>query len=433
MSITFKGQPIWPFVRIYLFQILGATNHIEAHKVESSKIKTVLKALFAYNPFTVFSRHKNWLFTATERRKAIVDKHVLRVSGFMSEIDKNCLVVEKPSTHQSHLSKKHIAEKHIVSEAYLLVSAHMIERFLRHNDLKIDNEQILLKILNEYSLTFDYKYFVRYLWSQKIATDLLLRLSPKPEKVLIECPYNILGYVWSFHQHNIKVIELQHGVIGNSHYAYILPKNSIFSPDEIWVYGKRDVRFLKEFNPQYAAEIFDTGLYYLDYAYRAFNQDIFAQYRKQYKHIIVFAGQAAVEEAVHQFIDSAAAENPETLFIYVPRFVDEVFTVKRSNVIFAPGVNIYQYLKWCDFHSTVSSTTCLEAAYYGKRTIFYNFENLATNYYDGTLIEGQGVRYINSPHQFRTAIESLTTSPENINSDGFSKFSLNHVSNLLKR
>lgn len=49
MSITFKGQPIWPFVRIYLFQLLGATNHQNAHQIESSKIKTVVKALFAYN------------------------------------------------------------------------------------------------------------------------------------------------------------------------------------------------------------------------------------------------------------------------------------------------------------------------------------------------------------------------------------------------
>lgn len=433
MSITFKGQPIWPFVRIYLFQLLGETNHLNAHKVESSKIKTVVKALFAYNPLTIFKRHKNWLFTATERRKLIGNKYIQRVSGFMSEIDENCLLIEKPSTHQPHISKKHIAEKHIISEAHLLLSAHIIERFLRYKKLTIDNENILLKILKDYSLSFDYNYFVRYLWSQKIATNLLLSFSHKPERVLIECPYNILGYVWSLHCHNIKVIELQHGVIGNSHYAYILPHNSIFSPDEIWVYGLRDVRFLNNHNPQYAVDVFDTGLYYLDYAYRAFDQDIFAQYRSKFKHIIVFAGQAAVEEAVHKFIDTAAVENPETLFIYVPRFADEIFDIELPNVIFAPGVNIYQYLKWCDLHCTVSSTTCLEAAYYGKKTIFFNFNNLATKYYEDTLIEGQGVRYISSPHQVRHAIESLITSTENINSDGFSKFSLDHVGNLLKR
>lgn len=433
MSITFKGQPIWPFVRIYLFQLLGETNHRNAHQVQSSKIKTVVQAVFAYNPFTVFKRHKNWLFTATERRKIIGNKYVQRVSGFMSEIDKNCLVIEKPSTHQPHISKKHIAEKQIISEAHLLLTAHIIERFLRYKKLKINNEQILLKILDEHSLSFDYKYFVRYLWSQKIATDILLSCSPKPEKVLIECPYNILGYVWSFHCHNIKIIELQHGVIGNSHYAYILPHNTIFSPDDIWVYGMRDVKFLKKYNPQYALEIFDTGLYYLDYAYRAFDQDIFAQYRQQYKFIIVFAGQAAVEDAVHKFIYTASADNPDALFIYVPRFADEVFAIERPNVVFAPGVNIYQYIKWCDIHCTVSSTTCLEAAYYGKKTIFYNFENLATNYYGDTLKEGQGVRYIESPDQFRSAIESLTASSEKINSDGFSKFSLDNIRNLLKR
>lgn len=432
MSITFKGQPIWPFIRIYLFQILGATNHQNAHKVESSKIKTVVKALFAYNPFTIFKHHKNWLFTATERRKMVDDKYIQRVSGFISEIDKNCLVLEKPSTHQAHISKKHIKEKNIISEAFLLISAHIIERFLRYKNLKINNEQILKKILKDYSLSFDYKYFVRFLWSQKIATDMLLCCSPKPENVLMECPYNILGYVWSFHNHNIKVIELQHGVIGNSHYAYILPFNSIFSPDEIWVYGKRDVRFLEKSNPHYANEVFDIGQYYLDYAFRVFKEDIFAQFRKQYKNIIVFAGQASVENAVHKFINAVASENQDTLFVYVPRFEDEIFNINLSNVIFAPGVNIYQYIKWCDIHCTVSSTTCLEAAYYGKKTIFYNFDNLASNYYNDSLIEGHGVRYINSPLQFKSALESLTMSTEKIISDGFSKFSLEKVTNLLK-
>lgn len=431
MSITFKGVPIWPFVRIYLFQILGHTNQVEAHKVESAKIKTILKALFAYNPFTLFRKHKTWLYTSTERRKAINGKYIQRVSGFISEVDKNCLVIEKPCPNIPHPCKKDILEKSVISEAYQLFAAHIIERFLRYRKIKIENEDIILNILSDLGISFDYKYYVRYLWSQKIVTDILLGCSGKPRRVLIECPYTILGYLWSFHVHNIKVVELQHGVIGTSHYAYILNHSSILSPDEIWVYGQRDVDFLKKYNPNYASRIYDTGLYYLDYAYRAFNSDVFEKYRHRYKFIVVFAGQAAVESASQQFLDDVSKYNPDLLFVYVPRYSDEIFKIERPNVIFAPGVNIYQYLKWCDFHSTVSSTTCLEAAYYGKKTIFYNYENLAYSYYGESLKEGEGVRYINNAPQFRKALEHLTC--ETIQSNCFSNFSIDFIAKLLNR
>lgn len=431
MSITFKGVPIWPYVRIYLFQVLGQTNLTEAHKVEFSKVKTVLKALFAYNPFTLFRKHKTWLFTSSERRKAIDGKYIQRVSGFISDIDRNCLVIEKPCTNLPHPSKKNIVEKNVISEAHQLLAVHILERFFRYRKINIENEDVIVNILSAIGITFDYKYYVRYMWSQKIVTDVLLHFSGKPQRVFVECPYTILGYLWSFHKHNIKVIELQHGVIGASHYAYILNHRSILSPDEIWVYGQRDVDFLKVHNPNYACRIYDVGLYYLDYAYRAFDIDIFEKYRHKYKYVVVFAGQDAVVSIAQQFIGDVAKNNADILFVYVPRRSNETFNVDCSNVLFAPDVNIYQYLKWCDYHCTVSSTTCLEAAYYGKKTIFYNYENLALSYYGDSLKEGEGVRYISNASQFRQAIELLTN--ESIKSNCFSNFSIELVTKLLSK
>lgn len=429
MSIKFKDIPVWPFLRIYLFQHLGGTNNLTAHDISFSKIWIVLRALFAYNPFQLFKEHRYWLYTASERRKQIDGKNILRVSGFISDINNKSLIIEKPSLHSPHFKKESIPEKCIISESLQIFGGHLIERFLRFLPLRIENEDIISNILKEQKIKFDYKYFIRFLFSQKLITDIFLKISKKPEKVLIECPYNIMGYVWSFHNHGVEVIELQHGVLGSSHYAYILNHNTILSPDQIWVYGRREFDFFKKENPFYSKKVSEMGMYFLEYANKAFSVDIFAVYRKQYNKIIVIAGQNAVEKPLHKFINQISELNKDYLFVYIPRYADEKFNIAKTNVLLAAGVNIYQYLKWCDIHVTVSSTTCLEATYFDKPTIFFDYNDLASNYYGEYLSDG--VSYIKSPLEFRCSVDDFFQNKPKIRKDVFHPFVIDEIKRML--
>lgn len=408
MSISFKGIPIWPYLRIYLMQVLGHTNNENAHGMSSSKIGTILKSLTAYSPLSFLKNHSIWLFNGQERRKQIGTKWIHRVSGFFASTNLAFLNIEKPQTGCRHLRKVDIEESDIVSEGWFILLSHLIERILRLVKLpKIENENILIHILNSYNLNFNYKYYTRYLWAQKLATDFILKLTAKPKVVFIECPYPIMGYQWSLKKHGIKVIELQHGVLNDSHYAYFFRHSSIFSPDEIWVYGDREKNYFKKINPHYSNIIRETGLYILDRANKEFRTDLFKDYRTQYERIIVFSGQSAVENEAQEFLDRIATLNQDYLFIYIPRHDSEVVNICLPNVKIRKNVNIYEYLKWCDLHLTISSTTCLEASYYGRKTIFFDFQNLATYYYGDYLKDENGVRYIHNPYEFRSAVKSL--------------------------
>lgn len=407
MSIAFKGVPVWPFLRINLLQILGHTNNESAHKVSSSKIIIILKSLFSYSPLYLFKRNPIWIFNGQERRKKIGDKWIHRVSGFFASSGIKFLDIEKPTKANRHLKKSKIEETDIISESWFILFSHIIEQILKYYNLKIDNEDILKKILNQNNIEFDYKYFIRYLWSQKIITDLILRLSSQPSVVFMECPYPIMGYIWSFKNHGIKVIELQHGVLNQYHYAYTLRYFSIFNPDEIWVYGDREKEFFHTYNPFYTKNVQEIGLYILDRAKAYFIDDIFINFRKKYVKIVVFSGQTAVEGASQEFLKDIAILNPDFLFIYIPRQENEIIDCNLINVIAKPNVNIYEYLKWCDLHVTISSTTCLEALYYNRKTIFFDFQGLASKYYGEYLRYENGVQYITNAHDFRKAVNEL--------------------------
>lgn len=432
-SIRVDGISVWPLLRIYLFQVIGQTDHRKAHRLSKGKFATVLRGLFAYNPLKVFGSHRTWVFNAAERRKQLNGAFVHRVSGFVSELLPDALFIEKPSERSFHRKKSEIAEKAIVSESWILVSAHLLERIMPRKWAVIENEALMKEILEKNKWNFDYAYFVRYLVAQRKILNFVLSITRKPDRVLIECPYNMMGYVWAFKRRGIKVVELQHGVVNQSHYAYVYNRSSVLYPDCIWVYGERERDFFEHVNPNYSKTVEQTGLYILEKANEVFTEDIFAPYRNRYSKIVVFAGQAAVERPVYSFLKRAADLNPEWLFVYIPRYPVENFPVRNANVVYAAKVNIYQYLKWCDVHATVSSTTCLEAMYYRKPTVFYDYENLASEYYGGFLSSGKGVEYIGGADRFREAVERLERNGATGYPRVFHPFDKNEIRNILNR
>lgn len=432
MSITFKDVPVWPFIRIYLLQVLGETNNRTAHDVSMSKVSLVLKSIIKTNPFNWLRSYPIWLFNARERRKNVRGKWVHRVSGFMNDLNVKFLDIEKPSASSVPMPKRLLDEKYLVSEGLPILTAHIIERLLRLFKQKISNEEILKEIVSKYAPDFNYKYFVRYLWSQKIAMKGLLALTHTPKVSIIECPYNMMGYIWALKVKGVKIIELQHGVIGNSHYAYILPYNSIFSPDELWVYGDEEYNFFMSQNPYYSQKVVPTGLYILQRAKEAFTEDIFKQYRDKYKRIVVFTGQALVENEIKIYIQEAAINNPDTLFVYIPRNAHESFENTSDNILFCPGVNVYEYLKWCDIHMTVSSTTCLEACYFYKPTVFYNFDNLSKTYYGNLFANTKCAAFVSDTSELDAAFDSFKNIQKSDFVNRFTPFCTDSISELLE-
>lgn len=405
MSIKWKGVSVWPFLRLYLKESITTQRE---NKASASNIRLVLKSLFSYNPFRALKRHDIWSFTACDRRKQIGGKRIHRISGAFASEGMNCLMIEKPLKGLGHYARKEIEEKDIVSEAWLLMSFHIIEFVSRHFALKLDNEDLLKSILKENDLVFNYHRCVHMLNAQRKAMRLMLTLAPKPKVAVMECPYDKMGYMWAFHDAGVKVVEMQHGSLNGNHIAYNgKAYETSMNPNCICVFGEDEYNYFVNEEPQYAPEVRMTGLYMLERANQYFVEDIFEKDRKNYKAIIVVAGQPVYEEKMSGFIDLVAMDNKELLFIYIPRQNRDDLRFESDNVRLVNGVNIYEYLKWADLHMTITSTTGLESQYFRTPTIFYDDRKISSRYFHGVLSESNGVQYVETPQQFKEAFNNL--------------------------
>ena len=283
----------------------------------------------------------------------------------------------------------------------------MVELLLRPFPVKIERETLLKQIMEELQVQIDYKSRLRWLLANRVSKDIILAIGHKPELVVLECYYTGMGKIWSFHNHNIPVVELQHGVINKNHYAYNSEyRSDVLYPDELCVYGVEEYAYFTRKQIPFAKRISQTGVYILEQADKYFIRDIFDEYRSQFDKIAVVAGETGFEEQVASFIDEVANKLPSWLFIYIPRRSTDL-KFCSPNVKFVFGVNIYEYLKWCDVHITRASTTGLEAHYFKKPVVFYDFDGVAKEYYKGVIDEKNGAFYLDSIDDFCALLPTL--------------------------
>lgn len=80
-----------------------------------------------------------------------------------------------------------------------------------------------------------------------------------------------MGYVWSLHEHGIPVIELQHGVLNDKHYAYNSEyRSNELYPDTLCVFGDDEYNYMQSDGCYYCKDVRKTGLYYMELAKTAF-------------------------------------------------------------------------------------------------------------------------------------------------------------------
>lgn len=408
MSVKYNGLSVWPHLRIYLVNKLF--NNKEPQTI-SGNFKLVLKTLFKFNPLCALKKHDIWAMFATDDRKKLGGQYVESVCGYLTDLNTNTLLIEKASKVVGHYSKDLMPEKDVISTSWFYLLIFSYERLLRLKKLKIENEEVIKQILKDYYIDFDYEYYIRVLLAQKRIAKLFLSLTKKPKIVFIEAPYVYMGFVWVFHEKGIPVIEIQHGVLNEHHYAYnsIHPSKEL-RPDEICVFGIREYNYLFEDNKNYADKVTMVGSYILEKADEFFTKDIFEEKREVYHSIVVVSGQVEIEQILLQFVEKIANKHKKIFFVYIPRDKNADISTNIANVEIRRGVNIYEYLKWCDIHITRSSTTCLEAHYFKKPNVFFNYQKMASNYYGEVLKEKNAAFYINNVEQFGEAYKKILES-----------------------
>lgn len=407
MKIKYKGVPVWLFLRCYLIAHMYSDRPSNTKSINKLNVKAVIGNLFCYPVINLFKKNRIWIYDGVITRKKVGEKYYHHVTGAITELVHDSLLLESPERVKKHYRMTEIPEKRIISNAWSILIARGLIPFIGR--IKIENGDLLEEIISEYKIKFDYNYYIKFFLAQRKTVDFLLRIAPNPKVVFMVNAYNQMGYVWSFHNHNIPVVEMQHGVINKGHFAYnSFFHNDVLHPDEICVYGEVEFNYFTIEQKNYCNKVTMTGLYLLDCSDKEFNTDIFSEYRKQYQKIVVLAGQTGYEELLMDFTEKLAIRQPSYLFIYIPRRHVDSSLLRQSNIIYKEGVNIYEYLKWCDIHSTISSTTCLEAHYFKKPIVFYVTKNsVAMDYYGGILGNENGAFYVNTTEDFIKVAEKL--------------------------
>src|SRR5690606_27241935 len=122
-----------------------------------------------------------------------------------------------------------------------------LKDYAKKENLNLNIEPLIKRFIGQYKfMSFYLKYF------------------HKPKVVFSVYPGGYLGYNYAFKEHNIPVVELQHGVIYPLHFSYntiLFKKSKLFKPDYIFTYGKKDKECLEKLNFLKKDNIFVVGSY----------------------------------------------------------------------------------------------------------------------------------------------------------------------------
>ena len=403
-QLMYRDISLWAVFRIYLADVLNEKYIGVTERGEPSRtaLFRLIRSFFYFNPFKIFKKYDIWLFDAAEQRKIFENKALLRNSGAIPEHFEKSLVIESPFP-KFHTNKKQIPDKNVISAALFYFITFIFECFFRFISLKFKGEAVLKQINKAYNINFTYKNTFYRFWGQYYTMLLLLKITKNPKLVTMICPSTKMGYVLAFKQKKIKVIEIQHGVINKNHQTYnSLIKNPQYSPDEIIVYGSAEKTVFERENRAFINPncVYPMGNYFLEKIKSSSTPDLFAKQRKEYDVIMAVAGQEDLEKRIITFLNRAAKINRKIFYAYIPRIEKDCtsfFTSTNTGTFIG---NIYECIKMCDVHTTVSSTTCLEANYFGKVNIFINFDNYSKLYYEEVFLNNSGAYFADTPEEF---------------------------------
>ncbi len=240
-------------------------------------------------------------------------------------------------------------------------------------------------------------------------------------------------------QMNIKVVELQHGIIGSEHCGYkaVTEISPNPYPDFFLSFGKKFRQFISPAIYK-DSQIKYVGSYIIDYAKNNALQ-YKSKFEKKYRHledkiIITVASQNTIDKELLLFYSNIAKNNKKYFIVFVPRVLEAYHhEYELDNLIIETELSIYECMVSSDIASTVYSTCALESLALGIPTLLINFENKAKELIGMFFNEDSTVRYCDNEAMFNDCIDKLLTIDRKlICTEGNTFFENNHENLVLK-
>jgi|GEM_PF-1216002 len=433
-QITVNGEQVWPYLRIRYYsahrlKAVGSQGEAgpglakpPSKAPSGSRPVRILRSMnnplggLRYGFRNWFRRYDYVVLTNSYYRRQQGAKYVNPfLDPVIDELGPNrVLCIERPSSSRSYATSE-IHTRHVVSEQVLIsLSLHLASlrrRFSRR--YVVANRRVLDSIEADLGLRMNPGALLEDHGARRKVFAWLFRIM-RPRALLLTCYYGREHAVKAAKDLGIRVVEVQHGVIGKEHPAYNVHREidrSCF-PDHLLVFGKRELATFDNSRFIDPASVHPVGSYYIDYIrdnYRAERQ--LRDQLSGYKSVVGVTLQWTFEKRLISFIAEAAQLDSDIFYMLIPRQPEQdeySNMVLPQNVAVIRDKNFYELMAYCDFHSTVYSTCAMEAPALGAQNILVDIDGLARAYFGSVLDDDRVTRFAATAEEYVEIVRSFT-------------------------
>ncbi len=408
-QIVVDRQSFWPFFRIFVYaQMLEGLLMVFDHGY-GSVFRKLKNSFFGFRHW--FSRY-DYVFISNEMERKKNDDNIIidkLAEGLIQKLGyHNSLYIEQ--VNNGHLDSNNYGKKKVVSFDLILILAGFYKKIKKPGyKVLIEGEDIFREILRKYNLRHDYREGIDTFLSKVFAFETMFK-HLRPKAIFIT-DYGNIAATYAAHKLGIRVIEFQHGVIGDGHPYYhpAVKLNDFFCPDYLLVFGMNDVKALSHGNYVSAPNIVPVGNYYLSILTdKEVNKNI-VNLIDGYEKSVCVPTDHATHGYLSRFFQSLAHQLPNYVFIISPRqlrLATDTYDFPK-NVKVITDYSFQEIVRHCDFNSSTNSTCCIEALALGARNILIDEDGLASQYFGRILTDVEITRFVRSKEEYINNIKSM--------------------------
>ena len=416
-SMVSNQVPIWQYIRNLIYGQTDCSKNLH----RQVKDFYCLARNHNWGNYQSFKKFKYLLFTDSNEEIIHNNQKIDKTSQNIIElVGDDLMIVVNPNGE--------IHNKSIECASHYMSSSFFHYRRWRNgltDPQNIEGLGCLEQILKKNSVNLDIDYFNRLFFTYvDIFSNWLIKVEPK--SVFINCYYSLFhqALIYACKKQKIKTIEMQHGLISNSHNQYS-PKKFIGKhtmPDYLLCYNDYVKTFTNKnyMDPQ---NIIPIGHYYVE---KKLNEKIdpVQRHTNSYRQIVAVSTQNDLEQKLIEEIETIALMKLDTLFIIKTR-TSKSITSTAKNIKINPGEDMYSLIKYADLHISCYSTVALEASMMGTPTILININNMSRLYYGAIIKEFENITICDSGNEVLNLMDNWA--PRNIN---HKPYALNNKQNI---
>jgi hypothetical protein len=426
-TIEYKGIKIWPFIRFQIHQIYrsfgvsGVRKSMPPRNRIASYIKDLLRMLITVSPKVLFLKNAAMLFTDDGSGLRHINGEMVDIFAvpiFDHEKKIIPIVIKKHPRYRTAFTS-------YINSFLLSILVKLCSCTEKLNSKKMYNMHILINIISELEIKYNIDKNILQIYSY-ITIFRRYFTFIRPTKLFVACYYGVDRMTASYvaKEIGIPVIELQHGVIYNRHFAYVtkvdIQKNPY--PDYVFCFGEGYKKWISPYICK-SANIFIVGNYYINFIKQRSdrNKKLFLE---KYLHItsrivVTVAGLDELDNEILDFIEQVSIICPKIYFIYIPRTVSsEHMNYTHVNISIERELDIYQCMQNSHIMSTVNSTCVVESLALGTPVILIDIQGRAKFSYGDFFSPSDAVFYAETPEEYILCIaDALKRDRKQISSD----------------